>query len=205
MNKNRIKMKRAFSLVEVLTAIAITVVIMVAVSAFQYNVINYNRSASVALTNIQEVQAILKTMAKEIRSMESSSGGAYPIAAAATSSLTFFADVDSDGTKEQVRYYIATTTVYRGIVKPTGSPLTYTGAETRKTLVTGIRNSSSTPIFDYFDSMYSGTSTPMTYPLNLTSIRLVKITLTVDTDPNKAPIIRTFSTQAELRNLKDNL
>lgn len=200
------KHMRGFTLIEVITTIAIFVVIMIAVSAFQYNVLNYNRIGTVALTNAQEVESLLKTMAKEIRSMELGSDGSYAISAAATTSLTFFADVDSDGNKEKVRYYIATTTIYRGVIKPTGSPATYAPSnETTKILVTGIRNSSSAPIFDYFDSMYAGTSTPMTYPLNLTSIRLVKVTLTIDTDPNKAPVLRTYTTQVGLRNLKDNL
>lgn len=198
--------KRGFTLVEVVTTISIFVVIMIAVSMFQYNVLNYNRSGTVALTNAQEVESLLKTIAKEIRSMELGSDGSYAISAAATTSLTFFADVDSDGSKEKVRYYIATTTIYRGIIKPTGSPVSYIPSnETKKILVTGIRNSTSTPVFEYFDGMYAGTSTPMTYPLNLTSIRLVKVTLTIDTDPNKAPVLRTYSTQAGLRNLKDNL
>ncbi|MEK7641824.1 MAG: prepilin-type N-terminal cleavage/methylation domain-containing protein [Patescibacteria group bacterium] len=194
-----------FTLVEVLASISILVVVMIAVSSFQYNVINYNRSSAVSLTNAQEAQSLLKVMSKEIRSMEPSSNGAYPIASAGTSSLTFFADIDSDGTKEQVRYYISTTTVFRGTIKPTGSPLAYMGAEIRRTLATGIRNSSTTPIFEYFDGTYAGTSTPMTYPLTITSIRLVKMNLTIDTDPSKAPILRTFTTQAGLRNLKDNL
>jgi prepilin-type N-terminal cleavage/methylation domain-containing protein len=197
---------RGFTLIEVITTIAIFIVIMIAVSTFQYNVLSYNRIGTVALTNAQEVESLLKIMAKEIRSMESGSDGSYAISAAATTSLTFFADVDSDGNKEKVRYYIATTTIYRGSIKPTGSPATYIQSnETTKILVTGIRNSPSTPIFDYFDSMYAGTSTPMTYPLNLTSIRLVKVTLTIDTDPNKAPILRAYTTQIGLRNLKDNL
>lgn len=203
-------MKSAFTFVEVTVSISILVIIMIAVSSFQYNVLNYNRSSSVALTNSQEAQAIIKVMAKEIRSMSPSSNGAYPILAAGTSSLTFFVDVDSDGTKEQVHYYIGTTTatvniVYRGLIKPTGSPLAYTGSETKKILATGIRNSSSTPLFEYFNSTYNGTSSAMTYPFNLTSVRLIKVNLTIDTDPNKAPILRTFTTQISLRNLKDNL
>ena len=137
--------------------------------------------------------------------MQQSANGAYPIAAAGTSSITFFSDTDKDGTEEQVRYYLASSTLYRGIVKPSGSPLTYSGSETRRVLATGLRNSSTTPVFEYFDGSYAGTSTPMTYPLAITSVRLVKVNLTIDTDPNKAPILRTFTTQTVLRNLKDNL
>ncbi len=202
---------RGFTLIEVMTTIAILVVIMMAVGLFQYDVINYNRSGGVALTNTQEVQAMLKTMTRELRSMESGADGAYPISAAATSTVTFYADVNHDNLKEKIRYYLGTTTstlntVYRGVINPSGSPATYNSStETRKILVTGVRVSSTTPLFQYFDGMYSGTTTPMTYPLNLTSIRLVKITMPIDTDPNRSPIIRTYTTQAELRNLKDNL
>lgn len=194
-----------FTLAEIITAVAILSVIMVAVSAFQYNVITYNRSAAVSLTNAQEAQAIVKTIAKELRAMQPSVNGAYPIATAGTSTITFFSDVDGDGNEEQVRYYIASTTVYRGIIKPTGAPLGYTTSETTKILATGIRNSSTTPVFEYFGSTYAGTSSPMTYPLTITNIRLVKVNLTIDTDPNKAPILRTYTTQVGLRNLKDNL
>ena len=200
------KNTQGFTLIEVLTTVSIFIVIMIAVSAFQYNVLNYNRTGAVALTNAQEIQSLIKTIAKELRSTESGSDGSYAIFAAATSSITFFADVDSDGNKEKVGYYITDTTIYRGVIKPTGSPALYNqNNETKKILVTGIRNDSSVPIFEYYDSMYSGMSTPMTYPLNLTSIRLVKVSLTIDTDPNKAPILRTYSTQINLRNLKDNL
>jgi prepilin-type N-terminal cleavage/methylation domain-containing protein len=197
---------RGFTLIEVVTTIAIMTVVMVSVAAFEYNILNSNRAGVASLTNAQEVQALLKTMAKEIRSAESGDDGSYPIVSAGTTTITFYADVDANGTREKIRYYLATTTVYRGVTKSTGSPATYNAnSESRKLIVTGVRASTSTPMFQYFDSMYSGTTTPMTYPLNTTSIRLVKITLAIDTDPTKSPTIRTYSTQASLRNLKDNL
>jgi prepilin-type N-terminal cleavage/methylation domain-containing protein len=198
-------LRGGFTLAEVVTAVAILAIIMIAVSTFQYNVLNYNRTAADSLTNAQEAQALIKTMAKELRAMQQSANGSYPIASAGTSTVTFFSDVDADGNEEQVRYYMTGTTIYRGIIKPTGSPLAYTGAETTKTLATGMRNSSTTPTFEYFGSTYAGTSSPMTYPLTITNIRLIKVNLTIDTDPNKAPILRTFTTQVVLRNLKDNL
>jgi len=194
-----------FTLAEVITSVAILTVIMGAVSLFQYNVLTYNRSSAVSLTNAQEAQAIIKVIAKELRATQPSANGAYPIASAGTSTITFFSDVDGDGAEEQVRYYLTGTTVYRGTIKPSGSPLVYTAAESTKILATGIRNASTSPLFEYFDSTYAGTSSPMTYPLTTTAIRLVKINLTIDTDMNKAPILRTYTTQVGLRNLKDNL
>jgi prepilin-type N-terminal cleavage/methylation domain-containing protein len=197
---------RGFTLVEVLTTIVIFSSIMIAVATFQHNVLNFNRSSGIALNNTHEAQALMKTMARELRSMEPSSNGSYPIAAAGTSTITFFADPDGDSLKDQIRYYLVGTTLYRGITRPTGTPPTYVaGNETTRILVTGLRNSSTTPVFEYFNSSYAGTSTPLTYPLNIPVVRLVRANLTIDTDPNKSPLVRTFTTQAALRNLKDNL
>lgn len=199
-------LERGMTIAEIIISIGILMVVMVAVSSFEYNVINYNRSAQVALTNTQEAENILKFMAKELRTMAPSANGSYPIGTAATSSLTFYADVDSDGLQDQVRYYLATTTLYRGTTKPTGSPATYNLAnENKYVLATGVRNSSTTPSFEYFSGTYDGTTGAMTYPLTITAIRLVKVNITIDSDPTKSPVPRTFSTQVSLRNLKDNL
>ncbi len=194
------------TLVEVLVTTSILGVVMIAVAAFQYNVINYNRSTQIRLTNIQEATSILKVMARELRASAISANGSYAINAAATSSLVFYADTDNDGLPEQLRYYLSGNTLYRGLIKPTGSPSVYNPAqESLKTIATGIVNSPTTPLFEYYDGTYAGTSTAMTYPLVLTSIRLIKANITIDTDPNKSPVIKTFSTHAALRNLKDNL
>jgi len=194
------------TLVEVLVTTSILVVVMIAVATFQYNVITYNRSTQTRLTNIQDATSILKIIVRELRASTISANGSYAINTAATSSITFFADIDSDGLPEQLRYFLLGQTLYRGVIKPVGSPAIYNPAqETLKIIATGIVNSPTTPIFEYYPGTYTGNGIAMTYPLVLTSIRLIKTNITIDTDPNKSPIIRTFSTQAALRNLKDNL
>jgi prepilin-type N-terminal cleavage/methylation domain-containing protein len=199
-------MKRAFTLVEVLTTIAIMTSIMVVVSLFQYNILNYNRSIGVSLVNISEAQAIMKSLARELRSMEPGENGEYPIATAATNTIVFYVDYNADGRSEKVRYYIASSTLYRGVTLPVGIPAVYSPAtESVRTLTTGLRNSAATPIFQYYPNTYSGTSTALTYPLSISNIRLIKVDLRVDTDPLRSPVIRTYTTQVQLRNLKDNL
>ena len=194
------------TLVEVITVIGILIIIMVAVSAFQYNVLNYNRSAAVQLTNVQEAQALMKIMVRELRSMEPSVHGAYPITTAGTSSISFFSNIDSDPLVEQVHYYLSGSDLYKATIKPSGSPLQYIWSDEQlKIIATGLSVSSTTPLFDYFTGQYDGTTASMSYPLNLTIIRLVQINLRIDTDPNKSPIVRTFSSRVSLRNLKDNL
>jgi prepilin-type N-terminal cleavage/methylation domain-containing protein len=197
---------RGFTLVETFVAIALLAVILVAVSAFQANVFKYNRHSQTALTNTQEAQAILKNITKELRTMTRSANGAYPILSAATNTLTFYADTTGDTQAERVRYYLASSTLYRGVIKPSGSPAVYNPADEKTNiLATGIGNSTSTPVFEYYLGTHDGTTDAMTYPIVLTSIRLVKININIDSDPTKSPIPRLFTTKVSLRNLKDNL
>jgi hypothetical protein len=50
-----------------------------------------------------------------------------------------------------------------------------------------------------------GTSSPLTQPVITTNVRLIKINLMIDVDPNRAPVIKTYTSQVSIRNLKDNL
>ncbi len=194
------------TLVEIIVAIAILIIVMIAVSTFQYNVLDYNRHSQTALTNVGDATNILKYMSKELRTMSPSVTGSYPILSVATSSITFYSDIEGDGTKEQIRYYIASTTLYRGIIVPSGSPMTYNPTdESKSTIATGVRNATSSALFEYFNGLYGGNEQPLTYPITIFTIRLVKINITIDSDPRRSPVPITYTTQISLRNLKDNI
>ena len=198
--------KRGMTLVEIIVAIAILIIVMIAVSTFQYNVLDYNRHSQTALTNVGDATNILKYMSKELRTMSPSVTGSYPILSVATSSITFYSDIEGDGTKEQIRYYIASTTLYRGIIVPSGSPMTYNPTdESKSTIATGVRNATSSALFEYFNGLYGGNEQPLTYPITIFTIRLVKINITIDSDPRRSPVPITYTTQISLRNLKDNI
>ena len=207
MNHRTLQGNRGVTLPELLVVVGITGIIVLALTSFQKDIFFNSKFAADSLTSAQDARSILRTMIAELRVTSPSSNGAYAIAQAATSSITFFSDTDGDGIKDQIRYYLTgTTTLKKGVVKPTGSPLVYNSAnETFKTLAINLKNSSSTPLFEYYDSGYAGTSSPMTYPLDITRIRLVKINLLIDADPNRSPVPRTYTSQTSLRNLKDNL
>lgn len=198
--------KQGMTLVEIIATVSILVIVMGAVATFQYNVLDYNRHSQVALTNIQDATNLLKYMSKELRTMSPSANGSYPILSAATSTISFYSDIEGNGTKEQVRYYIAGATLYRGITEPSGSPLTYNLAnESESIIATGVRNATSSALFEYFDSSYDGNEQPLTYPLTIYTIRLVRINITIDSDPKRSPVLITYSIQVSLRNLKDNI
>ena len=199
--------KRGFSLIEFLFAIVIATIVGFVVTTFAKNMISLGSSAQSSMTAILESRKILSTMVRELRSTAPSALGAYPIESVATSSIVFFTDVNSDAISDRVRYFIdtATRSVKRGVILATGEPPGYTVVEELSTLVTDISNGTSTPLFEYYTGGYAGTSTPLVLPTDISTIRLVKVTIKVERDPNRGPELMTLSSQASLRNLKDNL
>lgn len=201
-NNKKNKLIYGFTIVETLFGISIFILIVLAVTLFSRNVWVYNSSISSSLTNANAGREAIKKISHEIRTASPSNIGTYPISLANSSSFTFYSDIDGDGLKEKVRYFFSGNILKKGIIKPTGSPLNYNGTEVLSTVMSNVINTS---IFEYYDKNYSGTENPLSSPVDISSIRLVKITITVDEDPNRPPSAMTFSTQISMRNLKDNL
>ena len=197
--------KKAFSLIEIIIVVAIASAIFIAVFDFGNSIFSLNSDAQKNLSAQSGARRVLKDMAKGLRSASPSSTGSYPIALASTTALTFFVNIDSDLYKEQIRYFLQDKELKRGIIKPSGNPLSYNPASEQLITLVGDINNGASPIFEYFDSSYAGTSTPLVQPVSITEIRLVRITLKIEKDPNKSlgPLIVT--SQVFLRNLKDNL
>ena len=199
---------KGFTLVEILVSMSIMVLIVIITGTFARNVVVYNTAGHNNLVAQLDGRKVLRTMVSELRTSASSVLGSYPIDTAATNTLIFFADLNNDGLSERVRYFFdtPTRTLRKGIVFPSESPLTYNlGNENVITLVSNLANGTSTPVFDYFDSLYAGTTTPMTLPINISSVRLIKINVLVDKDENRSPTTAYFISSVVLRNLKDNL
>jgi prepilin-type N-terminal cleavage/methylation domain-containing protein len=199
---------RGFTLVEVFISIAIFAAVSVAVFAFYANTLSNQQVVSGSLQTAQNAENILKTMLVEIRSMVLGANGVYPLVTAGTSTLTFFSSPVSTSTIEEITYALQGTTLYRSVIVPSGLPVVYNPAnQSTTTIMTGVYNATSAPIFQYYDQNYTGTSSPLTQPVVVSSVTLIKITLTLNANPSgRSPSQpRTYSTQAALRNLKTNL
>jgi prepilin-type N-terminal cleavage/methylation domain-containing protein len=199
------KINKGFSLVEILVVVAIAAAIFMAVFNFGVGIFSFNSNAQNNLTAQSDARRVLKDIIKELRSASPGSLGSYPITLASTTAITFFADIDNDIYKEQIRYFLQGKELKKGVIKPVGSPLTYDPDNEQISTLIGDIDNGSTPIFEYFDSNYTGTSTPLAQPVQITKIRLIRATFKIEKDPNKSsgPII--VESQVFLRNLKDNL
>lgn len=203
--KNIHNSKSGFTIIEILVSIFILTLIGLAVSSFAKDIFSLNRITSDSLTAQDEARRALKTMSAEIRTASPSSLGAYALAQTATSSFTFYSNIDDDSLKERVRYFLDGTTLKKGIIKPSGTPLTYNPAnEVVSELTHGVANAT-TSIFSYYDKNYDGTTQALIEPIDIATVRLVKITIVIDKDPQMPPGPMTLTIQISIRNLKDNL
>lgn len=193
---------KGMTLIEVLVVVFIITTIGGAVFALQTDVFTLNRRLSGMLETHDDARQLLRKFSSELRTT-SRTGAGYPIEQAATSSITFYANVDNDAFTERVRYFLNGTTLRRGIIKPSGSPPTYSAASEQFTdLVDGIANGT-TSIFTYYDASYAGgTSTPpLVSPAPVELVRLVKIELLIDHEPARPPGPTIFTTQVTPRNI----
>jgi len=201
MKKINNKYNKGFGIIEVSIGVVVFSLIIGAVTLLTRNVFFYNSFLSVGLNDADQGRNLMKDMTREIRTASLAETGGYIIGTATDSSFTFYSDIDNDGLKEKVRYFKNGTLLQKGIIEPTGSPLNYSGIENIKTVISNVTNST---IFEYHDKYYSGTQPAMTIPINIPLVRLIKITVIMDKDANRAPAPMTFSTQVSIRNLKDN-
>ncbi len=195
---------KGFTAIEILIVLAILGMVSYAVSKFTFDVFFLNSVARGSLTVSQDARNLLRTMAREIRAAAPSANGAYPLVTVASSSLSFFSDIDGTGQKYFVTYYISSTTLMKSVVTPSGNPTVYTGTPQTSIVMSDVRNGTSS-IFTYYDNTYAGTSSPLSFPVSIQAVRLVRIDLTLDANGERSPDKKTFTTQVSIRNLKDNL
>src|SRR3990167_3437860 len=78
--------------------------------------------------------------------------GSYPLEIAGDWEIIFYSDIDYDGNAERVRYFLADSTLTKGIIEPTGFPITSpAGNEFVKIISENVRNGIE-PVFYYYNS-----------------------------------------------------
>jgi hypothetical protein len=101
---------------------------------------------------------------------------------------------------------LASTTLKKGITKPSGNPLAYrTSTESITDIVHDIA-AGTTSIFYYYGDDYDGVnnSSTLAYPIDVTMVRVVGIRLYMEEDPHLSPAPFIVESKVEIRNLKIN-
>lgn len=196
---------RGMTLVEVIITVGIfSLIIGTVVEIFLVS----TRSKDIVFEQLEvqgQARKTVQDFINEARAMRYSSAGAFPLQKASTTEIIFFTNVDKDSIVERVRYFLVTSTLKRGLIEPTGSPLTYvTSTETVLTVVNNVTNGTSS-LFYYYDENYSGvSSTPLAQPVDVTKPRIIEMRLIIDKNPLLSPVPFAIQGHTTIRNLKSN-
>lgn len=195
---------KGFTLVEILVVMGIATLLGLGAITLLRDTTVFQGVFRQGLNSVDEGRKILRPLVGEVRSASSAHNGAYALEVAEDETLVFYSDIDNDNLIERVRYFIDEGTLKKGVIEPTGSPLGYTGNEQISWVIQDVTNGT-TPLFEYFDTNYDGTTEPLAQPVTTGDVRLIKITIIIDHDPERPPEPVELTTQMTIRNLKDNL
>lgn len=199
--------RRGMTLIEVMMAIAIMLIGIEGFTILFVRTWDNNRyTLEMGQASMAVSQGVNKMVAY-IRGVRQADNGAYPVKSADDNDFTVYGDYDKDGATERLHFYKNNQDILMGVRNPSaGMPITYaSGDEETITIASNIVNTSSEPIFYYYNKDYPGdaVNNPLETPAAVANVRLIKIHLKINIDPNHAPDNIELQTFAEMRNLND--
>lgn len=190
---------RGFTFVEMVVVVALTGLVGVGLLSMIAYFYRSNAYLLEATSAVDSASRGVKESLTLLRGASYGEDGAYPLMAAATSSVTFYANGDADQAIERVRLYLSGGVLYQGVTNAAGNPPSYASqTESTSVIATWVKNATTTPAFRYFDS--SGTE--LTGTINIAAVRTIRARFDVDINPQRAPNILTIEGGATLRNLR---
>lgn len=189
------------TLIEAIVYVAIFTIVMTIVLQSIIAFYQTNRYTLEQMDQLNTARKGVNALVVGLRGARYSASGAYPIESGGINNITFYADVDGDSIVERVRYFLSGTNLQKGVIKPTGTPPVYTGAETITTVAQYVRNDATDFIFQYYDTLGALMSVPPT----AIDVRFIKVDLIVNVNPATMPNEFTLHSSATIRNVKNNL
>ena len=174
--------KKGMTLVELIVAIGILGIVSIGTSIFFVYVWKEKRNTlNIGQSSFSSAQSISKAV-ENIRKMGRAEDGAHMIESANDFDLVFYGDVDEDGDMEKVHYYAEGGFLKAGVIDPViGGGSVYPGENENISIVgENMVNESGEPIFYYYDKSNSLLATPAP----VVSVRLIKIHILTNSDPD---------------------
>lgn len=208
MFKKNTKKKSGFTLIETILAIFIFLTVSVSMIAIFGNLFSASRRENSQLVSQDYARKLTSQIINQLRNSQSGSDGSYPLDTAGDQQIIFYSNISNlNSGIERVRYYLQSGKIYQGITYYSGG--TY-NTSTEKSIVVqdNVANSTSTPLFYYYDSSYTGSSTQaaLSQPVTVTQVKYVRLNLQIiNTGGVKNTNYYTVGGGAAIRGLKSNL
>jgi len=204
----KIKSYKGLTLIETIVAIAIFTIGIEGFTILLSRSWTQNAyTIEMGQTSMAASQAVNRVVGY-IREARQGDNGAYPVVSADDNDLVIFSDYDRDGQTERLHFYRSAGDLLMGIREPSsGFPVTYaSGYGEIKTITSCVVNDADNPIFAYYDADYpeDSVNNPVNTPASAPDIRLVRITIHININPDRAPDNVEIRSFAEMRNLNDH-
>ena len=200
---------KAMTLIEGLVAIAVMLIAMEGFTQFFVRSWNTNKFIlEEGLASAAASRATNKIITK-LRSVRQADNGDFPIESGSDFDLKVYIDIDDDGVTERVHYFLdlVADQLKVGVTNPVGTtPVSYPAADDTVSILTDyVVNENANPVFYYYNKNYPGdtVNNPLTTPINVEDVRLIRVHLLVNIDPVRAPNNINIESFADLRNLKN--
>lgn len=202
------KKQNGFTLLETVVTIFIFSLIMGGTTLLMQKVFLSGKQQPLALDTIDQARIVASNFTNELRNAAYGSDGSYPLGQASSSQIIIYSSYGSTNNSQvnKIRYYISGMALLKGTTAPSGSPLIYNAAsETTIAVITNINNVN-VPVFYYYAGDYAGTSTPLSQPVNINSVKYIAMNLILPKqDSREATTTFTLTAGGTIRNLKTNL
>lgn len=196
------KNKKGFTLIELLVAMSIFIVLLLLAANFVSRGLQAKRKSSAKIVATEEAQRSLRDITKEIRKSIQSDRGDYNLDLVNEQELSFYSDINDDGSAEKVRYFLDSTNFKKGVIEAINNPPEYIPANETIKIAARYINNQSDAVFSYYDEDNNLIGDPIN---NKDLIKLIKVNLKFNFDPNDNSGDYEIATAAQIRNLKDNL
>jgi prepilin-type N-terminal cleavage/methylation domain-containing protein len=198
MRKQKRLAQAGFSMIEMMVATGLMVIIGASIAGLQYIMAKNEVLVLTGSLNVDQANASLAAISRELRTARAGDQGAYLIESASAQALVFYSDIDADGKSERIHYFLQGTNLQKGTTEPSGNPVTYpSNTEKVRTITENIRNGA-IPIFNFLNENGQTTS-------NVSLIRMIQIYLRVNQNAGDPESDYVLETNANVRTLKENL
>lgn len=192
--------EKGITLVELMVAFVLLSLITITVYNLYLYAARSMQHSTNKLRDRQRASFASKLMERDIREIEESAGF-ESISLANANNLIFYSDFDNDEAPEKVEYILTSGILYRKVTEPDSNdpPYTYTGTQKTATACLNVTNNQ---MFRYFSEYETElTSLPLSAAQRQT-VKLIKISISVDSTPGELPPGINLETDVNLRNQK---
>jgi len=196
--------QNGMTLVEMIIAIGVYTVLMLAIISSTSTFYRYNAYALEQANEVDNARRGVTQWNRDAKEMTTGEDGTWPMAISGEHRLGYYSDTDRDDSVEYVEYVLASTTLRKFTYNPIGSPATYdlTAPDSEEILSEYVQNiNQATSTFFYYDT--NGVQLASTSPI--INVRYIQMQVVVNIDPDRNPGEFMLRSSLAPRNLKDNL